>query len=186
VSPTSPRSRPPLVGGPKVIDPPPASCGQSCYAAPDLERLPNHHRNDSDVQAIRFKHCHAQCLRQFQNGFFRAPSSERTLLTPELDQLPGHARKSWPDGYRRRPPRHARHGQRGQSIAESGDKRCRTANVLRPEIIPHVGRHHAIRRRRYPQLLRRHVVHLRRRLISTHKINTQQSFKETIRRALAV
>ena len=69
----------------------------------------------------------------------RGSTSARTLSTPELDQLRGHTRKVWPDDRRRRPPRHRQCGRR--SIAGSRDKRRRTANVLRPEIIPHMGRH---------------------------------------------
>ncbi len=90
----------------------------------------------------------------------RGSTSARTLSTPELDQLRGHTRKVWPDDRGRRPPRHRQCGRR--SIAGSRDKRRRTANVLRPEIIPHMGRHHANRSRRYKQLLRGHVVDLRR------------------------
>ena len=92
----------------------------------------------------------------------RGPMSARTPSTPELDQLRCHARKIWSDGCWRRPARYRQCGR--WSIAGSGDKRCRTASILRPEIIPHMSRHHANRGRRYKQLLRGHMVHLRRRL----------------------
>src|SRR4029450_11264792 len=108
----------------------------------------------------------------------RGFTSGRTPSTPELDQLRGHTRKVWPEDRRRRPPWHRQCGRR--SIAGSRGKGRRTGNVLRPEIIPHMGRHHANRSRRYKQLLRGHVVDLRRGLKATYQINAQQSFKETV------
>src|SRR2546430_3148790 len=104
--------------------------------------------------------------------------SARSLSTPELDQLRGHTRKVWPDDRRRRPPKHRQ--SRRRSIARSRDEGCRTANVLRPKIIPHMGRHHANRSRRYKQLLCGHVVDLGRGLKATYQINAQRSFKETV------
>jgi hypothetical protein len=116
----------------------------------------------------------------------RGSTSARTLSTPELDQLRGHTRKVWPDDRRRRPPRHRQCGRR--SIAGSRDKRRRTANVLRPEIIPHMGRHHANRSRRYKQLLRGHVVDLRRGFKSDVPDQRSAFFQRNrrYRRALAV